>query len=147
MVSLRARPTTSGAKGDREAMAGPPAGAKYFNKLAVRLAGHRFFPLWAVLRHRGRKSGKEYSVPVAVISTESTFVIALPWGRETDWVRNTRAAGHCVIRWKGADFECTDPAFVDKDVALAAARGVTRRALQRRDFPHGFIQLSRRRTG
>jgi deazaflavin-dependent oxidoreductase (nitroreductase family) len=122
---------------------GPPAGAKQFNKVAVRLAGHRFFPLWAVLRHRGRKSGKEYSVPVAVIATDTSFIIALPWGRETDWVRNTLAAGRCTIRWKGVDYDCTDPTFVGKDLALAAARGVTSRALKRRDFPHGFIQLAR----
>jgi deazaflavin-dependent oxidoreductase (nitroreductase family) len=125
-------------------MAGPPSAAKQFNRVAVRLAGRRFFPLWAVLRHRGRKSGKPYSVPIAVIPTEATFVIALPWGRDTDWVRNVRAAGHCTIRWKGVDYECSDPAFVDKDVALAAARGVTRRILHRSDFPHGFIQLNRR---
>ena len=124
-------------------MEGPPAGAKQFNKVAVRLAGHRFFPLWAVLRHRGRKSGKEYTVPVAVIATDKAFIIALPWGRETDWVRNTVAAGRCTIRWKGVDYDCTEPTFVDKDVALAAARGVTSRALKRRDFPHGFIRLAR----
>jgi deazaflavin-dependent oxidoreductase (nitroreductase family) len=124
-------------------MAGPPA-AKKLNKVVVRLAGRRFLPLWAVLRHSGRKSGKQYAIPVAVISTETTFIIALPWGRGTDWVRNVRAAGRCTIRWKGADYECTDPMFVDNDVATAAARGVTRRALRRMDFPHGFIQLNRR---
>jgi len=125
-------------------MAGPPAAAKPLNKVVVRLAGRRFLPLWAVLRHRGRKSGKQYAIPVAVIPTETTFIIALPWGRGTDWVRNVRAAGRSTIRWKGADYECTDPTFVDKDVAAAAARGVTRRALQRMDFPHGFIQLNHR---
>ena len=125
-------------------MAGAPAAAKQLNKVVVRLAGRRFLPLWAVLRHRGRKSGKQYAIPVAVIPTETTFIIALPWGRGTDWVRNVRAAGRCTIRWKGADNECTDPMFVDKDVAAAAARGVTRRALRRMDFPHGFIQLNRR---
>ena len=55
-----------------------------------------------------------------------------------------RAAGRCTIRWKGADYECTEPTFVDQDVALAAARGVTRGDVQRRDFPHGVIQLNRR---
>ena len=124
-------------------MAGPPAAAKQINKVVVRLAGRRFLPLWAVLRHSGRKSGKQYAIPVGVIPTETTF-IAMPWGRGTDWVRNVRAAGRCTIRWKGADYECTDPMFVDKDVAAGAARGVTRRALQRMDFPHGFIQLNRR---
>lgn len=125
-------------------MAGPPAGAKQFNKLAVRVAGRRFVPVWAVLRHRGRRSGNEYAVPVAVIPTDTTFVIALPWGRGTDWVRNVRAAGGCTVRWKGADYECTAPTFVDKGVALGAARGLIRRALERMDLPHGFIQLNRR---
>ncbi len=125
-------------------MAGPPAAAKQFNKVAVRLAGHRLLPLWAVLRHHGRKSGKQDEVPIAAIPTGTTFIIALPWGRGTDWVSNVRAAGRCTIRWKGADYECTEPTFVDQDIARAAARGVTRRALQRGNFPHGVIQLHRR---
>ena len=126
-------------------MAGPPATVKQFNRIALSLAGHRFFPLWVVLRHRGRRSGKEYAVPLAVIPTETTFIIALPWGRETDWVRNVRAAGRCTVRWKGTDYECTEPTFVDSVVALAAARGLTRRMLRRQgSFPHGFIELTRR---
>ncbi len=101
-------------------MAGAPAGTKSFNKIALPLAGHRFFPLWVVLKHRGRRTGKEYSVPLAVIPTATSFIIAMPWGRETDWVRNVRAAGACTVRWKGVDYVCTDPTFVDKGVALAA---------------------------
>jgi deazaflavin-dependent oxidoreductase (nitroreductase family) len=124
-------------------MATPPAVAKYFNKLAVRLAGHRLIPLWAVLRHRGRRSGKTYATPVAVIPTPTTFVIALPYGPGTDWVRNVRAEGHCTIRWKGVDRPCSNPVLVGKDVAMAAASGFTRRVLQRIEFPHGFIQLER----
>ncbi len=125
-------------------MAGAPASTKYFNKIAIPLAGHRFFPLWVVLKHRGRRTGKEYSVPLAVIPTETSFIIAMPWGRETDWVRNVRAAGNCTVRWKGVDYVCTEPTFVDKGVALAAARGITRRILRRQEFPHGFIELTRR---
>jgi deazaflavin-dependent oxidoreductase (nitroreductase family) len=128
-----------------DVMAGPPATAKRFNKIvALPLAGHRFLPLWVVLTHRGRRTGKEYAVPLAVIPTETTFVIALAWGREADWVRNVRAAGRCTVRWKGTDYECTEPRFVDTEAALAAARGLTRRVLQRRKFPHGFIELHRR---
>ena len=114
------------------------------NKGRRPLAGHRFLPLWALLWHRGRTSGTPYATPVTVIPTKTTFVIGLPWGRGTDWVRNVRAAGRCTIRWKGVDYECTAPTFVDKGVALAAAHGLTRRILQRASFPHGFIQLDRR---
>ncbi|GAA2497581.1 nitroreductase family deazaflavin-dependent oxidoreductase [Terrabacter carboxydivorans] len=124
-------------------MAGPPAAAKQFNKVAIRLAGHRILPVWAVLRHRGRSSGREYATPVAVIPTATTFVIGLPWGRRTDWVRNVRAAGGCTIRWKGREFTCTEPTFVGKDVALAAAHGLVRRAVERQDFEGGFLQLTR----
>jgi deazaflavin-dependent oxidoreductase (nitroreductase family) len=116
---------------------------KTFNAVAVRLAGHRIFPLWAVLRHTGRTSGKDYATPVAVIPTPTTFLIALPWGRGTDWVRNVRRAGGCTIRWKGRDFTCTDPTFVEKDVALAAARGFVRRGIERSEVPGGFLQLTR----
>jgi len=125
-------------------MARPPKAAKLFNKVSVRLAGRRFVPLWVVLHHRGRKSGKEYTVPLAVIADDTAFVIALPWGRGTDWVRNVQAAGRCTIRWKGVDYECTDPTFVDADVAMAAAHGITRRVLARMDLPAGYLRLTRR---
>jgi hypothetical protein len=82
-------------------------------------------------------------VPIAVIPTDTTFIIALPWGRGTDWVRNVLAAGRCTIRWKGADYECTEPRFVGQDEADAAARGLTSVILRRKTFPHGYLQLSR----
>ena len=125
-------------------MAGPPAAAKYVNRVALLLAGRRFVPVWAALHHRGRRSGKEYVVPIAVIPTDTTFLIGLPWGRGTDWVRNVRAAGGCRIRWRGVDYACSEPELVDQQVARAAARGVTALALRRGTFPEGFIQLARR---
>jgi deazaflavin-dependent oxidoreductase (nitroreductase family) len=128
-------------------MAGPPAAAKHFNKVALLLAGRRYVPLWAALHHRGRRSGKDYVVPVGVVPTDATFLIALPWGPGTDWVRNVRAAGGCTIRWRGHDYACTEPELVDQDIARSAARGVTSLALRRGTFPHGFIQLSRRTLG
>jgi deazaflavin-dependent oxidoreductase (nitroreductase family) len=126
-------------------MASPPRLAKQFNKVAVRLAGHRFLPLWGALHHRGRRSGKEYVTPVAPIATETSFLIGLPWGRGTDWVRNIEAAGGCTMRWRGRTYECTAPRFVDKDVAVAAATGLMRRGVERGSFPDGFLQLDRRR--
>ena len=128
-------------------MARPPVAAKAFNRVALLVAGRRFVPVWASLRHRGRRSGREYVVPIAVIPTDTTFVIALAWGRGADWVRNVRAAGRCTIRWRGVDYECTAPTFVDQEVALAAARGLVRLGLRRVHVPDGFIQLDRRPRG
>jgi deazaflavin-dependent oxidoreductase (nitroreductase family) len=96
-----------------------------------------------VLRHTGRSSGKEYATPVAVIPTPTSFLIALPWGRGTDWVRNVRRAGGCTVRWKGREFTCSEPTFVEKDVALATARGIVRLVIERSDPAGGFLQLTR----
>jgi deazaflavin-dependent oxidoreductase (nitroreductase family) len=128
-------------------MAGPPAGTKYFNKVALLASGRRAMPLWAVLHHRGRRSGKEYSIPVAVLASDDAFTIALPWGRGTDWVRNVRAAGGCRITWKGRDFACTEPEFVDKAQALAVASGVAHFMLGKLEVEAGFLRLQRPPAG
>jgi deazaflavin-dependent oxidoreductase (nitroreductase family) len=80
--------------------------------VAKALAGHRFFPLWAVVHHRGRKSGRELTVPVAVRAGGDAFVITLPWGPRTNWARNVLAAGGCVVRWKGADHRITSAELI-----------------------------------
>lgn len=76
------------------------------------LAGHRHFPLYALIRHRGRRSGRDYTVPVAVRVTADAFVIALPWGAETQWVRNVIAAGGCALRWRGEEHTAVDPTII-----------------------------------
>ncbi|MGN6634708.1 MAG: nitroreductase family deazaflavin-dependent oxidoreductase [Oryzihumus sp.] len=121
----------------------PPARlVKATAPLAARLAGHRWFPVWAVLRHRGRRSGRDYAIPVAVLVTADGFVIGLPWGPETNWVQNVLAAGGCGLRWKGRELRLTDPELVGADVAVAAAGPLQRRVIRRLDFP-GFLRLRR----
>jgi len=121
----------------------PPARlVKLTSPLALRLAGRKVFPLWAVLRHRGRKSGKDYAIPVAVLHTPTTFVIALPWGPQTNWARNVLAAGGATVRWKGVEHRVTEPTLVGKDVAMAAANRIER-AVIRRSSLGDFLQLRR----
>jgi deazaflavin-dependent oxidoreductase (nitroreductase family) len=121
----------------------PPARlVKITNPLALRLAGRRWFPLWAVLRHRGRRTGREYAIPVALLVTPDTFVIGLPWGPDTNWAQNVLAAGGCSIHWKGTDHQVTSPRLVGKDVALGAAGRFQRSVISRLDFP-AFLQLQR----
>jgi deazaflavin-dependent oxidoreductase (nitroreductase family) len=112
------------------------------NPLALRMAGRRWLPVWARLSHRGRRSGKEYQIPVAVLVTPDSFVIALPWGTQTNWVQNVLAAGGCTIFWKGADHHATQPRLVDTKVALAAANRFERVIIARVNFP-GFLELQR----
>jgi deazaflavin-dependent oxidoreductase (nitroreductase family) len=125
------------------APAKPPARlVKLTSPLALRLAGRRWFPLWAVLRHRGRRTGRQYAIPVALLVTPDTFVIGLPWGPDTNWAQNVLAAGGCSVRWKGADFQVTDPRLVGTDVALRAAGRLQRMIITRLSFP-AFLQVHR----
>jgi hypothetical protein len=82
--------------------------------MARRFAGRRFFPLWAVVHHRGRRTGRELTVPVAVRVRPDRFVVALPWGPGTNWARNVLAAGGCVVRWRGADHRVSRPALAGR---------------------------------
>jgi deazaflavin-dependent oxidoreductase (nitroreductase family) len=85
-----------------------------------RLAGRRYFPLWAVLHHRGRRSGREYAVPVGARPAPGGFYIALPFGERTHWAQNVLAAGGCTLRWRGEDLLATEPTLVGMDDAAAA---------------------------
>jgi len=89
-------------------------------RLTRPLAGRRFFPLWAVLRHRGRRSGREYAVTVGVRATADAYFIALPFGDRTQWVHNVLAAGGCTVRWRGKDIVLSEPTIVRADEAAFA---------------------------
>jgi hypothetical protein len=114
----------------------PPARlVKLTSPLARHLAGRRWFPLWAVVRHRGRLSGREYAIPVAVMVTRETFVMGLPWGSSTNWAQNVLAANGCTIRWKAVDYRVTDPRLAGTEVALDAAGRLERVVIRRFGFP------------
>ena len=90
-----------------------------FNRLVLLLAGTRFLPLYGVISHRGRRSGKVYRTPVVVRPTNDGFIVPMPWGESTDWYRNVWAAGQCTIRWKDRDYSLGDPEVI-ADAAAAA---------------------------
>jgi deazaflavin-dependent oxidoreductase (nitroreductase family) len=90
--------------------------------LGARFAGRRWFPLWGIVEHVGRKSGKTYSAPVAPRRVSGGFVIALPWGSSVDWVRNVQAAGKATVVWKGRRWPVERPEVLDQAGALFAFR-------------------------
>ncbi len=119
-----------------------PRVARISNPLMVRFAGHRWFPLWAVVEHRGRKSGRAYEIPVALLVTPRTFVVCLPWGPQTNWVRNVVAAGGCTVRWKGSEHRVDRPEVVGIDGASEALGRFERFMVRRLGF-QSFLVLHR----
>jgi deazaflavin-dependent oxidoreductase (nitroreductase family) len=77
------------------------------------IAGRRWFPLWAIVHHVGRTSGRPYAFPIASLRTDDGFFIPIPFGDATQWVRNVLAAGSCTLRWRGRDHLVVNPRVVD----------------------------------
>jgi len=95
--------------------------ARIFNPLVLSVAGTRLLPLYGVIEHHGRRSGKAYRTPVVVRPTGDGFMVPMPWGERTDWYRNVRAAGECVIRWKGREYPVVQPELIDASAAARAS--------------------------
>lgn len=69
---------------------------KYFNPIIKPVA--RFLPGMATIKHRGRKSGKEYETIVTAYRKGNVLAIALGHGK-TDWVKNVLAAGEADLHF------------------------------------------------
>lgn len=97
--------------------------ARTVEPVASHLAGSRWFPLWAILRHTGRTSGRTYATPVVGLRTPDGFLIPLPFGDATQWARNLFAAGGGAIRFAGREYRIAEPRVVGHDEAGAHMPG------------------------
>lgn len=82
--------------------------SRAFNRLARHLPKYPYSPI-AVVLHEGRKSGKRHETPVLAFRSESGFAISLPYGRDTDWVKNVLAADGCRLAFRGKQLSLTHP--------------------------------------
>jgi deazaflavin-dependent oxidoreductase (nitroreductase family) len=114
--------------------------ARLSNPIALPLAGRRWNPIFAVVEHRGRRSGRRYEVPVAARRVADGFVIALAFGAQVDWHRNLVAAHGGTIRWRGDAYAVTAPEQIDAATASAAFHPV-QRLLLRLAGVAGFVRV------
>jgi deazaflavin-dependent oxidoreductase (nitroreductase family) len=91
--------------------------AKPFGPIANHMAGTRVFPLWGIVRHTGRTSGKPYATPVVIRPTADGFLIPLPFGDATQWAKNLFAAGGGSIRYAGREQQVDEPRIIDLETA------------------------------
>ncbi|MGW0177792.1 nitroreductase family deazaflavin-dependent oxidoreductase [Nocardia sp. NPDC003345] len=94
-------------------------------------------PGWAVVVHRGRKSGRVFRTPLWAFRRDNGFVIALTYGTESDWVKNVLAAGGCELETRGRRYLIGSPQLYRDESARGMPlfiRFMLRRVINAPDF-------------
>ncbi|HWY56874.1 MAG TPA: nitroreductase family deazaflavin-dependent oxidoreductase [Terriglobales bacterium] len=80
------------------------------NRITSRFAAR--LPGFGILTHVGRKSGQVYRTPVNVFRVPEGFLIALTYGRDSQWVRNVLAGGGAGLETCGERYRLSAPRIV-----------------------------------
>jgi deazaflavin-dependent oxidoreductase (nitroreductase family) len=106
--------------------------ARFNRVFANRLLGPALpaLPGFGAVLHRGRRSGRPYRTPVMVFRSGELYVFALPYGSDSDWVKNVLAAGGCDLRTRGRSVRLVEPT-VDENDSQSDIPFVLRWALKR----------------
>lgn len=91
------------------------------NRFFLKIAGGRFRS-YSLLKHFGRRSGREYLTPVSAFPLGDGFVIALLYGDSSsvDWCRNVLTTGKCIVKTRGEELLLERPEIIAPSEALAA---------------------------
>jgi deazaflavin-dependent oxidoreductase (nitroreductase family) len=90
------------------------------NRLVLPISGR--LSMWSIVEHVGRRSGKTYRTPVSMFRTPDGVAVLLPYGTDTDWVQNLKAAGGGQVKLGGKTFRVTDPRIVPTFVAIRSVK-------------------------
>lgn len=82
----------------------------FTNRITSLFAG--WLPGFGILTHVGRKSGKVYRTPINVFRGSNSFIIALTYSSQSEWVKNVLAAGHCELKTVGKKYQLVAPRVV-----------------------------------
>jgi deazaflavin-dependent oxidoreductase (nitroreductase family) len=89
----------------------------------------------AVVRHVGRRSGREYRTPVFAFAyrdgSDVRVVLALTYGPDVDWLHNVEAAGWFVLERRGEEYHVDDLRRVTGEDGLRLLPGWTSAVLRR----------------
>ena len=79
--------------------------------LALRSAGKEGSNT-SVVRHVGRRSGRTFETPVVAVHHDDSFLIAMPYGKRTDWLKNVLDKGSAAIVTNGQVYEVDRPEVI-----------------------------------
>lgn len=79
--------------------------------LAMRSAGTEKSST-SFVRHVGRRSGRTFQTPVVAVEQDDSFLIALPYGERTDWMKNVLASGTATVVSHGRTYGVDQPKVI-----------------------------------
>ena len=90
--------------------------------LATRLSG------MGVVVHVGRKTHRQYRTPVMIFRKDDHVIIALTYGRDSQWVQNVLSQGGCELETQGRMLQLASPRLYH-DAQRTAVPALHRRIL------------------
>jgi deazaflavin-dependent oxidoreductase (nitroreductase family) len=84
-----------------------PFTTRVINPVTRRFVG--WLPGFGILVYRGRSSGRTYRTPINAFRHDDTYVFALTYGRDVQWVKNVLAAGECELVVRGRTVRLVEP--------------------------------------
>ena len=113
----------------------PKSLARFNLKVTNRITGPfaNRLPGFAVVHHVGRKSGAKRASPVNMFKDGDQYVIALTYGRDSQWVKNVLAAGEFDVVTRGKRIHLHDPRVV-QDARVPRPVRLALRALDVHDY-------------
>ena len=94
--------------------------------LALRSAGKEGSNT-SVVHHVGRRSGRSYETPVVAVAHGDEVLIALPYGEDTDWLKNVLAKGSATVLTGGREYEVRRPEIIPMTEATGYFRSKEQR--------------------
>src|SRR5438552_1670402 len=96
-------------------------------------------PGFGAIYHVGRRSGRPYRTPVKLFRRGDGYIVCLPYGSDSDWVKNVVAAGGCVLSTRGRRVRLGAPRIYVDRVQAEVPRPI--RAVLRRVDAVEFLSL------
>jgi deazaflavin-dependent oxidoreductase (nitroreductase family) len=118
-----------------------PQGLAKFNRVftnritrpaAAHLAG------FGVLHHTGRISGTSYRTPLNAWRQDQEILVALTYGSDVDWLKNSRAADSSIMVMNGDELRVGPPTAIPAEDGLSRVPKGVRLALDLLDVD-GFV--------
>lgn len=96
-------------------------------------------PLWSIVEHTGRRSGRRYRTPVSMFHTSDGVAVLLPYGPDRDWVKNLQAADGGRVKLNGKTFAVARPRIVPTAEAVGLLKPPWRQLLGHAGVPYTLL--------